>query len=246
VAVTTTRRLWNANTGKQQGQLVGDSVVSSVAFSSDGTRLATDSTLFDVASGERLARLSAGYAVAFSKDGRFLATASGYQPSQGIKLFDQKTGTLIRALSNEYSPSLAFSHDSKLLATATGTLKKGARVWTLENYELVRTLDGPSNRVAFSPDGKYLATAGDGTVRLFRPSTGERLRDINGSLVAFSPDGSILATVGEDRRVRLYEPATGDPIRTLNVYAIELAFSPDGERIATVGPDMSINVSAVR
>jgi WD40 repeat protein len=226
---------------------MGESVVSSVAFSGDGTRLATDSALFDVATGERIARLGGGYDVAFSPDGRFLATASGYQPSLGTRLFDQRTGAQIRQISEEYSPSLSFSYDGNLLATATGYLAKGVRLWNLENHELARTLDGPSAYVAFSPDGRYVATAGDGTVSLFRPSTGEHLRDIKGNIVAFSPDGRVLATVGDDRRVRLHDPANGNPIRTLeNVYANELVFSPDGERIGTVGPDKSIQVSKVR
>jgi uncharacterized protein with WD repeat len=237
--------LWDAGTGKNVRLFAGDSVVSSVAFSSDGTRFATDSYLFDVDNGERIARLGGAYQVKFSPDGNVLATASGYEPSRGTKLFDQRTGALIRQISDEYSSSLAFSHDGTLLATATGYRRQGVRLWSLERNELVRTLEGPSDSVAFSHDGRYLATAGEGTVRLFRPSTGDHLRDIPGNVVVFSPDGRMLATVGEDRRVRLHDPATGNPIGTLDVYAVELVFSPDGRRIAAISPDKSIQVSKV-
>jgi WD40 repeat protein len=59
-------------------------------------------------------------------------------------LFDQGTGKQIRRISGEYALSLAFSRDSKLLATATGYLGKGVRLWSLEDFVLVRTLEGPS------------------------------------------------------------------------------------------------------
>ena len=74
--------------------------------------------------------------------------------------------------------------------------------------------------VAFSPDGKLLATGyGDGYVRLWDPATGQAigaplLADTSPQgqggvgAVAFSPDGKLLATAGGDGYVRLWNPAT--------------------------------------
>jgi hypothetical protein len=241
-----TMRLWDAGTGTIVKPLGGDSVVAAVAFSRDSSRVATDAAVFDIDTGERLFRLAnGGYAVAFSPDGKFVANASGYTPSLGTRLFDYATGALIKQISDEYASALAFNHDGTLVAAATGSLAKGVRVWKVADYSLVRTLEGPSGAVAFSDDGKYVATAGGGTVRVFRAATGEALRDIPGQSVVFSPDGRVLATIGENRRVRLYDPANGDPIKTLDVYANSLAFSPDGKRIVTAGPDNSLQVTAV-
>jgi WD40 repeat protein len=240
--------LWSALTGHQVRSFAGDSIVSAVAFSRDGKHVATDSTLYDVSTGERIASIGRGaYDVAFSPDGRFIATASGYSPSLGTRLYDQTTGQEIVQLSNEYASRTAFSHDGKLLAAATGYLRKGVRIWNVDDRALARTLEGPSDDVSFSPDGRFVATVGDGIVSLFRPATGEHLRNISGRSAVFSPDGRILAIIGEDRHVQLWDPSNGNPIRTLqDVYAKELVFSPDGERIVTLAPDNSVRIWKAR
>ena len=75
--------------------------------------------------------------------------------------------------------------------------------------------------VAFSPDGRLLATAScDKTARLWDPATGEHRRTLTGHTggvcgVAFSPDGRLLATASGDGTARLWDPATGEHRRTL-------------------------------
>ena len=114
---------------------------------------------------------------------------------------------------------------------------------------LARTLTGHAGwvrGVAFSPDGRLLATASmDSTAKLWDPATGECVRTVTGHGaglrgVAFSPDGRLLATASTDKTARLWDPATGKRLCTLVgriAVVCGVAFSPDGRMLATASMD---------
>ena len=214
---------------------------SSVAFSPDGSLLAyaTDRKtvgIWEIGTGRTRSSLT-GHTdgvqdVAFSPDGQLLASAGGYD--QTVQLWDVSTGSAMFQLTGHTGAvtRVAFSPDGKLLASAGANIKeeviytsefphirKGqadqtARLWDVSTGSEVHTLRGHTDGVqdvAFSPDGRLLASAAlDRTVRLWDVSTGLLVRTLTGhidgvSSIAFSPDGRLLAAAGSgDQSVRLW------------------------------------------
>ena len=146
--------------------------------------------------------------------------------------------------------SVAFSPDSKILASGSEDDDGTVKLWDVATGNNIATLKGHSsvvNSVAFSPNGKTVASASRETIKLWDVRTGKNTATIEwpGSFfiesIAFSPDGKTLASgaYGEftGHPIKLWDVATGKNIATLEgeslAIVFSVAFSPDGRTIAS-------------
>jgi WD40 repeat protein len=186
-------------------------------------------------------------AQAFDPRGPFLAVDDN---SGRAWLWDVTTGRVHGRplLSHGGFGALAFSPDGTILAVAGGSV----RLFSVATLAEIGKLSAPYGvlDVAFSPDGRTLATGAPNGAILWNIATklpiGAPLNTAAVQALAFSPDGTLLATASKDGMIRLYDAASHQQVGSIlsaGSDAIQdLAFSPDGSLIATANGDGTVRI----
>ncbi|HEU0251627.1 MAG TPA: protein kinase [Pyrinomonadaceae bacterium] len=261
--------IWNAERQEKEMVLMAHSTrVTSLAFSPDGKRLASsdmhsNTILWDLESrkvvkahmyvGARNSTMAV-YCVAFSPDGRFLATTNAVYDASNLDVVYDLYAVGRPAFADRVGAGygMAFSPDSKLLAAATDS---GAlAVWHTENWRpasVVKPGGTPLISLSFRSDGKTLVTGDDdGIVRLWEVNPLRQIATLgrHGARIkslAFSPDGAEVVSAGDDQMVYLWNVERRSLITRIGTHTspvLTVAFSPDGKRVVSGEHDKTVRL----
>ena len=289
--------LYSAYTDEFLSLLVskGENIPSTAAFSPDGTQIAIGyrngparlwSIFSESTEAELPVFLHGGPAtrVTFSPDGKLLAT-SGWN-NEAI-LWDVDTRTVRFTFKHEDAVrAILFSPDGRHLAT--GSLDATTKLWDVETGKQFRSFAHPDYHrplafpsghteiyneggircIAFSPDGRFLATGGlyrDRDVKLWDIEQGEQRWSItfeeSAKSITFSPDGRYIATYFTADVVHVLEIADGTVVPFVNLdkekwigrrerkppaehtsEGIRVSFSSNGKHLISLGASNTIRV----
>ncbi|KAF5365814.1 hypothetical protein D9757_012674 [Collybiopsis confluens] len=260
-------RIWNADSGTAvEKPLQGHtSLVFSVAFSPDGTRIVSGSwdttvRIWNADSGTAVGEPLQGHtdwvrSVAFSPDGTRIVSGSD---DNSVRIWNAASGTAVGKPLQEHTESVcsvAFSPDGTRIVSGSGDTT--VRIWNADSGTAVeKPFQGHTGwvcSVAFSPDGtRIVSGSDDNTVRIWNADSGTAVgKPLQGHTqsvcsVAFSPDGTRIVSGSGDTTVRIWNAdsgtAVGKPLQGHTDWVRSVSFSPDGTRIVSGSDDMSVRI----
>lgn len=267
----TSVRIWDMAARKPRALCTaGGKKIVAMTFTNDGKTLVTADDeprfhVFEAASGKELLRFAGEVnrlgTFAVSPDGRWLVTvgqtahsqqmhggvtATHFRSDSSVKIWDVTKGAVVRQIeaARDGVCRAWFAPDGTLFTSGYGT-DNTLRSWDVTNgkrrSEFARH-GGMISSIAFTPDGKTLATSAGGILRQWNFKDASEQRPLAGHLgavssAALSGDGSSLLTISADGFARTWDLKTGASIHAFDAgqgYLYDCALSPDGNRFATV------------
>jgi WD40 repeat protein len=262
--------LFDVSTGKEKGRLTGHgSRIDGLAFSPDGKWLASCEgkagiRVWDMTTGKLHRHINPPdryqRGVAFAPDNRTLAVVNDTEKHDEVRCWDIASGEEGKCfLAGMLIGGLAFSPDGKRLAVsgdelAVLDLASGKMLWH-NDFAETNNHQRRLCRVAFSPDGKEVATATATTIHRVKVEDGRALHtftarasniktDSDGlnmiTLLAYSGDGTDLYSWGCGDRLRIWDAGTGRQKLSLEGHqgtVVSVRFSPDGKRVISTAED---------
>lgn len=240
--------------------------VSSVAFSPDGRLFATGAwgyvALWNTATWERINEFEPQYRIVqvleFSRDGKLLLTA-GSDGTAKVWSTDKLDEPLVAMGDYEtyWVQDANLSPDKSMVAICSSELihlrrvSDGEQVWEVKNGKEITV-----NSIAFSPNGKHLASAIAGAghpIRIWDVATGDKIGELSGHKkdvlwVEYSPDGKRIASCSSDMTARIWNVDSGTTLHELSGHGNvihQVAFSPDSRYLATAGYDQMVRIWSV-
>ncbi len=168
---------------------------------------------------------------------------------------------------NGVAPGIAYRYWVKTAASSSGNRESdfstsangsASTAGKMESYIIRRFNEGPGNKIAYSPDGRFIATSG---------IEGALLLDVNNlrvlihfrhsspcNSIAFAPDGQTIASGHSDGFIRIWDIYRGTMVLEFGQHATAMfsgatranvsaiSYSPDGGRIASVGWDKTLRI----
>jgi len=197
------------------------------------------------------------YALAWSSDGKYIASASGGGTDNTVHVWEAATGRKVFSYRGHsyWARAIAWSLDGKRIASGSW---REVHIWDSAHGQKISTYrghDGWIRTLAWAPDGKYIASASeDKTVQVWDADKNRLLYTYHGHAtwvrtVVWSPDGKRIASASKDHSVQVWDATTGRNVLTYQAHpssAHAVVWLPNGKHIASANSDGAVQLWQVR